>query len=525
MSEFSDLLSLFIKTRDVNVSALTNYCDLDRSTMYKMINGKRTPSSKEIVKKISSFMNLTPIEAHEFMEAYQLTKLGWHTYYRRKSVLDFILDFETKSNSSYTLPRNFSDFSLFFHNTDKETFPLTGQLQLSSVICKIFLDEITKEKGNICIIAQPEHLEAFNTAALLSNYKTKLSFQHILCINNNKSLIKSQHNYNIQCLKHMVPYYKAFCDYQPYYYYDNVNSHFNNLNFLPCLFLTGNAAVLCSSDLKEGILLRNPEVIKLLQKRFQDILSKVNPLTLKFGSSIQLHLKHFTMASSEPSKIYNLSAEPCLVPSMTPSLLDKYVSKELPERESFLIAMKDYIKSFAGLKLHFYFTKDGVQNFLMTGRLHEIPEDIYSPFEPEDRIALLKRFCRQIGVSLNCHLLKGPLEKFPLELHFSITTNYGYLMFSDQNQDLSYIILKEQNILTAFYDFANSLEENDMLETQEDTIKFLNNMIEAVTPPQKNHLYQLMFPVPNHSFIQQMENIFDRTSKKDNKKILKICAV
>ena len=34
-----------------------------------------------------------------------------------------------------------------------------------------------------------------------------------------------------------------------------------------------------------------------------------------------------------------------------------------------------------------------------------------------------------------------------------------------------------------------------------------------------------MFPVPNHSFIQQMENIFDRTSKKDNKKILKICAV
>ena len=29
MSEFSDLLSLFIKTRDVNVSALTAYCELD----------------------------------------------------------------------------------------------------------------------------------------------------------------------------------------------------------------------------------------------------------------------------------------------------------------------------------------------------------------------------------------------------------------------------------------------------------------------------------------------------------------
>lgn len=59
MSEFSDLLSLFIKTRNINVSALTNYCDLDRSTMYKLINGKRTPSSKELVQKISSFINLT----------------------------------------------------------------------------------------------------------------------------------------------------------------------------------------------------------------------------------------------------------------------------------------------------------------------------------------------------------------------------------------------------------------------------------------------------------------------------------
>ena len=37
MSEFSDLLSLFIKNREVNVSVLTGYCDLDRSTMYVLL--------------------------------------------------------------------------------------------------------------------------------------------------------------------------------------------------------------------------------------------------------------------------------------------------------------------------------------------------------------------------------------------------------------------------------------------------------------------------------------------------------
>lgn len=481
MSEFSDLLSLFIKTRNINVSALTNYCDLDRSTMYKLINGKRTPSSKELVQKISSFINLTPIEAHELMETYQLTKLGWHTYYRRKNVLDFILNFGTKATTSYTSHRNFSDFNIFVQDSSQNTLPLTGQLQLSSVIGKILLDETAKPDGHICVIAQPEHLESLNTAVLLSSYKSKLKFLHILCINNNKSLIKSQHNYNIQCLKYMLPYYKAFYDYQPYYYYDNVNSHFNNLNFLPCLFLTKRAAVLCSSDLKEGILLRNPDVIMLFQQRFHNLLTQVNPLTLKFTSSIQFHLKHFSMASSEALRSYNLSAEPCLVPCMTPAFVEKYILKEMPERELFLNTMKDYLKSFANLKMHIYFTRDGVQNFLMTGRLHEIPEDIYSPFEPTDRIVLLKRFCSQIGTSLDCRLLKGPLEKFPLELHFSVATNYGYLMFSDQNQDLTYILLKEQNLLNSFYDFSASLEDSDMLETQEDTLKFLHNIIDSFT--------------------------------------------
>lgn len=75
MSEFSNVLSLFIKTRDVNVSALTAYCELDRSTMYKLINGKRSPSSKALVQKLASFMNLNPLETQELIQAYLLSKL------------------------------------------------------------------------------------------------------------------------------------------------------------------------------------------------------------------------------------------------------------------------------------------------------------------------------------------------------------------------------------------------------------------------------------------------------------------
>ena len=69
MSEFSELLSFLVKSRDINVSALTSYCGLDRSTMYKLINGKRNPASKDQVRKMSEFMNLNPLESQELMEA------------------------------------------------------------------------------------------------------------------------------------------------------------------------------------------------------------------------------------------------------------------------------------------------------------------------------------------------------------------------------------------------------------------------------------------------------------------------
>ena len=48
MSEFSDLLSSYIEEKEIKVYALLEYCSLDRSTMYKIINGKRNPTSEAV---------------------------------------------------------------------------------------------------------------------------------------------------------------------------------------------------------------------------------------------------------------------------------------------------------------------------------------------------------------------------------------------------------------------------------------------------------------------------------------------
>lgn len=56
MSEFSQLLSEYIHRKNVRTYSMAEYCGIDRSMMYKIIRGKRTPASPELVDKLSSYL-------------------------------------------------------------------------------------------------------------------------------------------------------------------------------------------------------------------------------------------------------------------------------------------------------------------------------------------------------------------------------------------------------------------------------------------------------------------------------------
>ena len=85
MSVFSDMLRNCIHEKDVKVGALAHYCNLERSTIYKFINGKREPMSAELVEQIAYFIKLTPLETHQLRESWKMARMGEDVYYIRKS--------------------------------------------------------------------------------------------------------------------------------------------------------------------------------------------------------------------------------------------------------------------------------------------------------------------------------------------------------------------------------------------------------------------------------------------------------
>lgn len=57
MSEFSQMLSKFIKERDTNIYMLAKYCNYDRANMYKLTSGKRNAPDLPFVKKLAEYMH------------------------------------------------------------------------------------------------------------------------------------------------------------------------------------------------------------------------------------------------------------------------------------------------------------------------------------------------------------------------------------------------------------------------------------------------------------------------------------
>ena len=118
MPDFATLLSEHIHNKNIKTYALAQYCNLDRSNMYKIIKGQRKPSSLEMVEKMCKFMHLSPSEQADMEESYHIALIGRENYYRRKAVQQFFEEFRiptlqlpaTSPSNAYLNCKRFSPF-------------------------------------------------------------------------------------------------------------------------------------------------------------------------------------------------------------------------------------------------------------------------------------------------------------------------------------------------------------------------------------------------------------------------------
>ena len=179
MSVFSDTLTRYIEHKNIKVFSLAKYCDLDRSTMYKILNGKRNPPSSEVFEKMTQFMHLTPIEYNFLKETLEITQVGPDTYYTRKSVENFICQFPDQPATDIT-GSSFSPDPVS-EQCQTDCISLVSQQHIDYYVHQMILSESVHADGKIAMFIQPDYKFLFSLLASL-HASASLKIDHIFCV-------------------------------------------------------------------------------------------------------------------------------------------------------------------------------------------------------------------------------------------------------------------------------------------------------------------------------------------------------
>lgn len=477
MLDFSQLLSSFIKMKNVKVYAMAQYCDLDRSTMYKIIRGRRTPSSPVIVGKIAEFMHLIPSEERDLFEAYKVALAGYDNYYRRKDVFDFLNNF---SNIDHFAPAPYITSPL--PNYSNDITALMNEAEVNQAVFNAVMQEFQEENPNINLLVQPEYSFLINLLISSLPKNRHVCINHIMCFHNTEQIMPSKKDYNLQCMKNILFLYERNCQYESYYYYGSILPCLDTFHLFPYLILTKKHGIILSETFQTGFLYHHTESIQLLKSIFSEYLKQARPLLKKSRNAyeqIKYAQEFYQRDQKKFCPKYAFQMEPCLTPFLSKSLLEKHIHLEMPDRETFILFLSNYINllstTYEKYSPTFIISEDGFTNFLNTGRLNEYPVEAYTPLETSYRIYFAKLFLKKY----NFRLLKNKIGNIEHGLNIYVNEISGYLFFvSPVSNESIYLDMAEPGLISTFYDFFEHMED-DMFYTQDEATQRLTNLIDS----------------------------------------------
>lgn len=494
MSAFSDVLNRFKEEKNIKIQPLARYCEIERSTIYKFINGKRLPGNISVVKKIAQFMQLTPSETHTLTNAWKVSHIGSEAYFSQKSVEDFICQFPDKPTDP--MPALDSSISLPEIPSDNTFVVLSSQQYVNNCVRQMILNETGKTSGKIGLFLQPDYSFLFQLLASLNPSGT-LQIDHIFSLPGHIAFNSHHQLYNLEYLKEIFPIYANGLDYNTLYFYNSTKASVYSPSIMPCLILTSDAAVMCTADHQNGLYYQDKKTLQMLWRIFEKNKEQCQPLFKPILISPENYLSVFhsidDAKDDSNKKIIGIQPEACLTPFITGALLRDAFNQELPQANIMIPMIEEiFLKNRERVKngnFLIYFTEAGIKHFAKTGLIEEFPDSFYHPLTPEQRLILLEEIksCCQHDYY---RLLKGPLQYLPANLHLCVRDTDCELTYNTSNGKNIFLIICESQFFQIFKDYLEQMEETNYYPP-EDACALIQNVINTLKESDQNESPQL----------------------------------
>ncbi len=465
MTAFSQMLSDCIADKDVSVQLLAQYCGMDRSYLYKIIRGKRTPSDINTVRKIAEYLHLTPKEENKLLENWEITELGADVYYRRRSVFEFLDEFPFEGE---TQNRNF-EFSVVqkSNETPEDNIAdfnrvLTGRNEIETHLLQQFL-EASREDGRIQMLLPPDQriLHLFSYL----HESVNIPVDHIFQFDRQDKPHNTTANYNLKCIRNILPLYTYSIEYHSYYYYGDPLGRGSLLSMFPYLVLVREEAILLSENLDSAMILKDRQSFLLLQDKFKGFMKDARPLVRRIAEPAALLGNSISHVLNQEEDGYTFQMLPCLTHLLTPELLEAHLTLAPYQKEELASMLNGYNSrlqtEYSSGRFVTMMSEEGVCYLLKHGRIAEYPDEIYTPLTAAECRELIQRIIDSKDENpVQYRMIRERVGSIFYGANIYVNQNSGYMLFRNpKNDQLVYLDILETSLLTAIYDYLDSMKE------------------------------------------------------------------
>lgn len=479
MSEFSSKCREYIKNTGETVYQLSASSGLDRTSLQRMITGKRLPGT-DFVRQFCDSIRINPAQRQELMELHKIEKIGKEVYYNRKYIQELLRVISSQQAFSRTafhrlpaLPFYSGEFSL---DVEKKVLGLFEDILHSG----------SEEQIRTNIPANSRLLVQI-FAHLYPQYHELPPVIQILPLLQNP---KASPNYNMNLetfLCTLLPILSGFQNYQPYYYYTQFGREDLQFELYPFFFITEKRLLLLSSDMMTLILTENPEVVRSYNQEFQRILANSRCFFQQSNSPEQILNIFGAIFQSNATTNFALESHPCLAlmsygPGFIQSLFDNRdidLSDPVYTQLAAVLNQTSFSFTEAAFSCN-YFTLSGIRKFARTGLLDGPYSYHQTPLPKEERKKALKHLLDTDMGHEKCRILKPSILP-ETGIHLEVLSDYSvFLCFLSEKDTFLCIYLKETSIGQALNDYLCSLSEEESVYTKKEARQILLGLLEQL---------------------------------------------
>ena len=479
MSDFSSKCREYLKATGETVYQLSASSGLDRTSLQRMITGKRLPGV-DFVRQFCDSIRINPSQRQELMELYKIEKIGKEIYYNRKYIQELLRVISSQQAFSPagfrrlpSLPFYRGDFSL---DVEKKVLQLFEEILISGS------DETirTNIPANCRLLVQ--------TFAHLSPEYGKLPpVIQILPLHQNPTA-SPDYNMNLETfLCTILPILSGFLNYQPYYYYTQAGREVSSYELFPFFFITEKKLLLLSSDMMTFIFTDNPEVVSAYNREFQRILENSRRFFQQSDSPSQILEIFGSILHTDITTDFALESHPCLaLMSYGPDFI-----KALFENRDIDLSSPVYTQLAAILKQPSfaftdddascnYFTLNGIRKFAETGLLNGPYSYHQTPLPVTERKKALQHLLDTDMGGEKCRILKASVLP-ETGIHLEVLSDYSvFLCFLSSKDTFICVYLKETSIGQALNDYLGSLADDEAAYSKKEAQQILLGLLEQL---------------------------------------------